>query len=308
MLLRDETMALWRLVVSKAVWRVIFDTNAFTPGHFDLLANSPLVQLCRMGRIVPVYGHVFLEEVWRSYGNEGKRVHLVERWIPFIVDTVDRFCEDFIVIWQSELVQGRGRKTNIFMKPADQETLLRGLRTVPADGSWNAWHAAQKELAVEDGKRTAQRELSKDIRREVADWRKAVGYSEQKHGKALPFVEFVEREIDRSGREFIELLVECHYPRAVADRWSRDKAAYPYFTTFVENMIYMGYYAATRPNEKIDLNAQADLDLMTHLLRADALVSNETGFLRNAFSDIWRPRGKGIFTSPEFADFIKKLV
>jgi len=53
---------------------------------------------------------------------------------------------------------------------------------------------------------------------------------------------------------------------------------------------------------------QADLDLMTHRLRADALVSNETGFLRNAFHDIWRPRGKVLFTSREFADFIRKLV
>ena len=141
-----------------------------------------------------------------------------------------------------------------------------------------------------------------------ADWRKAVGYSEQKHGKAIPFERFAERELDRSGREFIEALVECRDPKAVANRWSRDKAAYPYFTTFVANMTYMGYCAATRPNDKIDLNAQADLDLMTHLLRADALVSNETGFLRNAFNEIWRPRGKVLFTSQEFATFIKKLV
>lgn len=72
-------------------------------------------------------------------------------------------------------------------------------------------------------------------------------------------------------------------------------------------MTYIGYYAATRPNDKIDLNAQADLDLMTHLLWADAVVSNETGFLRSAFDDLWRPKGKVIFTSTEFAKFIEKL-
>ena len=268
--------------MSKAVLRVVFDTNTFQPNQFELLANGPLVHLCKVGRIVPVYGHVFLEEVWRSYGNEGKRAHLVERWIPFIVDTVDRFCEDFITIWHRELVQGHGRKTNIFMRPRDQRNLLRNLQHVPADGAWKAWHSTQDERAVEDGKRAAQREVSKDIRQEVADWRKAVGYCEQKHGKVIPFEEFAKREIDRGGRGFIEALVRCHDPKAAANRWSRDRAAYPYFTTFVENMTYMGYYAATRPNDKIDLNAQADLDLLTHLLRADALVSNETGFLRKA--------------------------
>jgi hypothetical protein len=294
--------------VSEAVLRVVFDTNTFQPDQFELLKHGPLMQLLRIGRIVPLYGHVFLEEMWRSYGNKGKRAHLVERWIPFIVDTVDRFCEDFITIWQRELVQGHGRKTNIFMRPRDQRNLLRNLRHVPVDGSWKAWHSTQKERAVEDCKRSAQREVSKDIRQEVADWRKAVGYSERKNGKVVPLEEFAKREVDRGGRNLIEALVECYAPKAVANRWSRDKAAYPYFTAFVENMTYMGYYAATRPNDVIDLNAQADLDLMTHLLRADALVSNETGFLPKAFNDIWRPRGKVLFTSQEFADFIKNMV
>jgi hypothetical protein len=293
--------------VSKACLRVVFDTNAFQPAHFELLADGPLPHLCKIGRIVPVYGNVFLEEMWRAYGNEGKRAHLVERWIPFIVKTVDRFCEDFINIWHRELVQGLGRKANIFMRPSRQASLLRSLRTVPADGSWKAWHSTRQERVVEDGKRAAQREVSKDIRQEVSDKLKAAGYSRQQHGGPIPFYQFARQEVDRGGREFIEAKIACRDPKAVAYRWSRDRTAYPYFTTFIENLTYMGYYAATRPNNRIDLNAQADLDLMTHLLRADALVTNETGFMRNAFDDIWRPRRKVLFASQEFADFIKKL-
>lgn len=294
--------------MSKAVLGIVFDTNTFTPDHFELLANGPLLELCKTGRIGPVYGHVFLEEMWRSYGNEKKRPHLVERWIPFISATVHRFCNDFLTIWHDELVQGHGRKTNIYMRPGDQRRLIDRLAKVPLDGSWRAWRKTEKERAVEDGKRDAQREVSKEIRQEIADWRKAVGYSVHKHGKPIPFDEFLDREVDRAGRDFIEALVKCWNPDAVANRWSRDKAAYPFFTTFVRNMTYISYYAATRPNDKIDLNAQADLDLMTHLLLADVLVSNETGFLRNAFDDLWRPKGKVMFTSQEFAEFIKKLV
>ena len=293
--------------MSNSVLRVVFDTNTFQPAHFELLANGPLVHLCKIGRIVPVYGHVFLEEVWRAYGNEGKRGHLVERWIPFIIATVDRFCEDFITIWHRELVQAHGRRTNIFMRPNRQASLLRNLEKVPADGSWKAWHSTQHERADEDAKRAAQRELSKEIRQEVADKLKAAGYSRQQHGGPVPFEQFARQELDRTGREFIEAKIECDSPKAVANRWSRNKAAYPYFTTFIVNLTYMGYFSATRPNDAIDLNAQADLDLMTHLLRADALVTNETGFMRNAFMDLWRPRGKVIFTSQDFAEFIEKL-
>lgn len=61
---------------------------------------------------------------------------------------------------------------------------------------------------------------------------------------------------------------------------------------FVINMLYISHSAATKPNDTIDLNAQVDLDLMTRLPRTDALVSNETGLLRKAFDDMWRPRGK----------------
>jgi hypothetical protein len=294
-------------MMSKAGLKVVFDTNTFTPDHFELLTTGPLVQLCQSGRIVPVYGHVFLEEIFRAYGSEKRRPHLIERWIPFIIKTVHRFCEDFIVIWHRELVQGQGRNTNIYMRPRDQAGLIRGLGHVPLDGSWHAWHASQTDRAIEDAKRTGQRDVSKDIRQDVANWRKAVGYSVQKHGKVVPFEVFLEREIDRAGREFIEALVECHDPRAVANRWSRGKDAYPYFTSFARNMTYLGYYSATRPNDAIDLNAQADLDLMTHLLCADALVTNEIGFMRKAFEDLWRPQGKLIFTSPEFAVFIRRL-
>jgi len=72
-------------------------------------------------------------------------------------------------------------------------------------------------------------------------------------------------------------------------------------------MLYIAHHAMTKSNDKIDLNAQADLDLMTHLLHANALVSNEAGFLHQAFEDLWRPRGKVIFTSQQFVDFIQKL-
>jgi len=82
---------------------------------------------------------------------------------------------------------------------------------------------------------------------------------------------------------------------------------YPYFTQFVINRLYIAHHAMTKNNDALDNNAQVDLDLMTHLLRADVIVSNETGFLKCAFDDLWKPRRKVLFTSSEFADFIQKL-
>lgn len=81
--------------MAKNKFRVVFDTNVFTPENFDFLERGPLIRLCKMGRVSPVYGHVFLEETFRVYGQARKRDDLVKRWIPFITATVDRFCDDF---------------------------------------------------------------------------------------------------------------------------------------------------------------------------------------------------------------------
>jgi len=130
----------------------------------------------------------------------------------------------------------------------------------------------------------------------------------QKHGKVVPFEQVAKRELDHSSREFIEVLVECGDPQGRCQTLVPRQGGVPVLHDLRREHDTSGYYAATLSNDKIDLNAQADRDLMTHLLRADALVSNETGLLRNAFNDIWRPRRKVLFTSQEFADFIKKVV
>ena len=62
--------------LSNAVLRVVLDTNVFMPSTFHHIDESRFRDLCRSGRIVPVYGHVVLEETFRAYGIEAKRIEL----------------------------------------------------------------------------------------------------------------------------------------------------------------------------------------------------------------------------------------
>jgi hypothetical protein len=279
--------------------RVVVDTNVLTPKHFDIIDKSPMRRLRRIGRVIPIYGNVFLEETLRSYEGEKKREELVHRWMPFVLATVDRFCDDLLNIYQREVVWGRGLKTNIFLSTKKQKRLLERLAKIPADGTWRAWYRSKDAREEEDAKKLAQRETSKEIRREVAEGGKTHAI--------VSFDKFLAKELDHTGRVFIPVHVKCKYPDAVADRWSKDKMQYPYFTTFICNMAYIAHHAMTKPNDRIDPNAQADLNLMSHLLRADALVSNETGFLVTAFNDLWRPRGKLLFNSEQFVELIEKF-
>lgn len=286
--------------------KVVLDTNVFSPQHFETLRGSQFARHCKSGRITPVYSHIFLEETLRAYGAAKKRTELLDQWLPFVTATAKRLCEDFVVIWHRELVQGKGVNADIYMETRKQANFEAGLRRIDADGTWRGWEETEGERNAESAIRDAQKKVSTGIRKEVSEWKHNLGYQVKRHG-TVDLEPYFQRELDHAGRMFIHAQVPCSNPQSVADRWSRDKRAYPFFTMFATNMLYISHHAMTRPNEKIDLNAQADLDLMTHLLRADALVSNETGFLRAAFEDLWRPQGKIIFTSEEFATLVNKF-
>lgn len=106
---------------------------------------------------------------------------------------------------QLETPRARRFKTRFVLRSGDHvllfpyvaDTAIEG-QAIELDTAWKAWHSAQGERAVEDGKHSAQREVSKEIRQEAADWRKAFGYSGQKHGKVVPFegfADFIEKMV-----------------------------------------------------------------------------------------------------------------
>lgn len=227
--------------------RVVFDSNIFSLESFDALETSPLRRLFAARRVSPIYGHVFIEETLRAYGSSGKRDQLVTRWLPFIVATCDCICNDFNEIFHEELVRGRGPNARKFMKRLDYERLKKRFPHVPLDGTWLAWRTSKAERDLDNQKRAAQREISKEIRAEVVDWKKAIRYRAEKHG--IPnFGKYIQTEIDSAGREFISAIIKTRNPREVGNRWSRDKNFYPYFTEFVYDMLYMSYYAMTKPD------------------------------------------------------------
>jgi hypothetical protein len=284
--------------------RVVFDSNIFSIDNFDSLEKSPLRRLFAARQVSPIYGHVFIEETLRAYGSAGKRDQLVTRWLPYVIATCGCICNDFDGIFHEELVRGRGPHARKFMPRRDYERLKERLPRIPLDGTWRAWHVSEVERDVENEKRAAQRKISKEIRAEVVDWKKAIGYQPRKHG--LPnFESYVQNEIDHAGRAFISVLIKGRNLGEVANRWSRNKHFYPYFTEFVRDMLYMAFYAMTKPDAVLDLNAQADLNVMAHLLQGDVLVSNEQGFLRTAFHDLWKPRGKVLMTGQEFLEYLE---
>jgi hypothetical protein len=286
--------------------RAVIDTNVFSAGSFERLAVSPFQDLVRRRKLMPVYSHVFLEETLNAHARENRREQLVNHWLPFVAATVDRFCDDFEGIFRRELVQAKGRRTNIFMSPRRQANLVEGLRTIPAIGQWRALEETNTKRSWERQKRQHLKDISVEARKQLDNWRRA-----NKHDpRAVAYLDWnrvLKGNLIHAGKQFIPAVIKSGNQSEVVSRWVRNPSAYPYFTEFVRHMLYAQYHAMTRPGEKIDINAQQDGDLMIHLINADALVSNEVGYLRSAFDALWRPRGKVLFTCEEFVRLLQRM-
>lgn len=287
--------------------RVVLDTNTFHGTAFDQLESSPFLRLCRAGRVTPIYSHIFIEESMRAYAIEGKRDDLVNRWLPMVIQSAEAVCDDFVHLWREELVQGKGRKAWPFMRAARYGTFKRGVENIPADGSWRAFKETEEERAIEDQKRGTQRKNFLGMREDIAAWSKANPGAFKAAMKDFNPAHLPPDEVEGFGWLTIDGSLPCWNPKEVFSRWARSKDNYPFFTQFAKNMVYASRHAMSKHGQKIDLNAQADMDLLTHLLHADVVVSNETGFLKTAFDDLWKPRGKVLMTTPQFVAHLARL-
>lgn len=286
--------------------RVVFDTNIFTPENFDALEGSPLRALFLRRRVLPVYSHIFVEETLRVYGSERKRDLLISKWLPFVISTCESICKDFSEIFHEEVICGRGARTRILLPRRQYERFKANLLNVPLDGTWTDWHESHVERECDNQKRSYQKNNSKIMRAEVSQCKKTIGYRPDRHG--LPDLKhYLQTELIPTGREFLPTQIPARNIGAVIDRWSRNPSFYPYFTTFIRDILYKEFHAMTKPSDRIDLNAQADLNLMSHLLNAEILVSNECGFIKTAFMDLWKDKGKVLMTGPEFLEYIERL-
>ena len=81
--------------------------------------------------------------------------------------------------------------------------------------------------------------------------------------------------------------------------WAGHKDRCPFFTAWVKGILYSDFYAAHYKGHKglkIDEHPQADIEHLLYLEQADVLVSEDKKFMRQAFIDLYRDRGKQYWT------------
>jgi hypothetical protein len=275
--------------------RVVLDSNVFSRDHFPTLAKSRFLELVKNRRLVPVFPAVMMEETLRAYRGQS-RGQLLEEWLPFILETRARFCVELPEIWRRELVLRKGTGASEYLARPHQRNLVQILKTLPVDGSSSLISEVLPVWLRGD-------ETRKQIRSAIVALRKRPLPKD-----ARPLDQTVPQLQSAAARRLLAF-VTPHKGVAhdLLTRWQLRKQSYPFFTQAVDDLVFQPMLPLLDHSATVDHNARPDLEIIIHLVRADALVTNESRFMARAFDEIWKPRGRLRFTSTEFAAFLTRL-
>jgi hypothetical protein len=81
---------------------------------------------------------------------------------------------------------------------------------------------------------------------------------------------------------------------------------FPHFTAYLETAIYARYDVENNKNSPIDRNWQTDVEQLCFLVDVDGIISSDQSFMRRAFDELWKLKGKRLFTPEEFVAFLEQ--
>jgi hypothetical protein len=278
--------------------RVILDRSALHGSTFQAFVESRLSDHCRAGKLQVYHPPVFLKETLALYSRKDRRMELLNQVMFSESIGVAGVFRDSVDIWEDELIRDRGPATPYLTSAEEEQLLWTRIKKGVSRANWAAWNATISDRDLEFDKKAAQRRLYSTIRSETAQRIKR-----EAPGSLLSQYSFAEHRncnLRSLGTTLIATQFDKIDTRHLERRWFEEMDRYPMFTSFIEGILYAGYFAAVRPNDRIDTNSQADVELLTFLNFADIVVSADTRFFRAAFEEIWSIRGKRLMSPTTF--------
>lgn len=282
---------------------LILDRSSLHGENFDLLKASSLLSKVRRKCIIIHHTPIFIEETL-AFCENPQHWDTAKIQLPFITEMCNGcWFQLRDPLWHQELVEDRGPKVNPFLAPSERARIEAEMRRITVNPQNPELRDALDARHAERLKRDAQGSIFREIREEIAQKKRDRPQLKQQGKPSLQG--FLSTETAFFGTKIIDGLIPSKYKRVVRDRWTRNKARYPYFTNFVQGLLYAGYHAMLETNERIDPNAQADIEQLSYLHDADIIVSNDVSFQQSAFRELWKPKGKVFFTTEQFLDYIR---
>jgi len=282
---------------------IIFDRSAFHGRFFKHLLESRVKDAVENRDIVIYHTPVFIEETLVMYKSNNTRKTL-KRQIPFILDICNGgFFQDFFDIWHLELQENNNTKSDFLFSKSKEKLFVQNIKMLVHDDKIS--QKKLSELTDETHLSKLQAYAHKDFYKKLRDEYYSTLKSELKTGKNKKeiFNEILYTELDIAGRNFIENHLSINNIN-VYEKWKDSKSAYPYLTNFLILLLYSMFYVISEPNRKIDVNAVADITNLMFLTDTNIIVSNDQGFMKDAFEFLFSDRDRKYFSPEEFVNFI----
>jgi hypothetical protein len=288
--------------------KIIFDRSAFHGEDFDLLKGSRLSRLVRDREVFVFHTMVFLEETLRMIESHGDE--LKKQW-PFLQSicnagwfkpllfgqppTLNSVIEEELANDEEQVfeqvVQSHYDENRLLVpscRRRETEATLKKLFETPGPqpelGKWrDEWHQSEQ--------------MKKENRELLAELR-----GRHTAGKGETFAKYSESMADEAAQLLIHKRLALAQADTKLDAWKRDPALFPHFSAYLEASVYCLYDADKNQNSPLDRNWQADAEQLCFLVDVDVIVSSDQRFMKRAFEELWRPRGKRMLNPEEFAE------
>ena len=284
--------------------KILLDRSIFHGPKFELLRQTKLSALTKNHTVV-IYGNPMLAEETFSLELIGREKEAREQ-LRYILDiTNGRWFRDREELFNIELEGKYSHDKYFFLNSEEQKRLLNMVRTIVLKGK-----LGEEDIKVITGRKerlSTQRENVKTILRGM---REEVPRRLKRTGKKLgdineDFDKFYITNLEKSGEMMIrsKTIAVTNKDLMVAE-WKSHKERYPYFTLWMKAFLYMEYHAMAEQNRKIDINAISDIDQLIYLEGLDGVVSDDTGFMKDAFRQLYG-ENKHFLSSDQFLKFIR---
>ncbi len=271
--------------------RIVLDTSIFH--DFDRASN--VLRRLRAQNVIKVYiSPMLIDESCRLIFHNTASNDLRKR-LEFILGiSSERWLDDNFDIFKSELSLLPRRKDYQLLRPELEKALKDKLQKIIQGASFDADSEQRLRQGLESNERKAV-----NLRAQGIELRKLLSENLAHLGKKHKDITenwqgvraktLTQWGIDLIRRKDAYSMV-FQMPATLI--WLMKRSKCPFFCDWAQGMLYSGFYNMKYPNLGIDENAQADIQHLIFLREVDAIISNETGFMRKAWEDIYAPLGK----------------
>ena len=284
--------------------KILLDKSIFHGQKFNELKASPLQRISER-RIISVYGNPILVEETLRLWFKGEK-DLAKEQLSFIIAiTNGRWFRTREEMWVGELCETSRRDKYFFVPQKEvEESINNILMKINGTLDHQEEQSFRNELATQFRKDSNIRSACIGMRAEVAADLKTSGHKLKDIRES--FDNYVSKNIDWLGEEIVKKYLPNLVDGKTIEHWKINKDSCPYFTHWLKLFLYITYYAMTKHDKPVDLNAIRDIGQLTDLQGLDILVSDDVKFMKDAF-DYFYGNSKRFMTSTEFLQYLSGL-